>query len=281
MIRYPNCKINIGLNVVRRRDDGYHDLETIFVPVPLCDELEINPATSFSFTQTGINVGCSPNDNIVVKAFNLMRKECGTRLPDVEISLHKKIPFGAGLGGGSSDAAFTLRMLNELFDLQIPHDRLRQMAARLGADCAFFVDNHPAYATGIGDQLTPLGFNPLQGYTLLITKPDESVSTAEAYRGIIPRNRRCDVAAVDLREAARKPIAEWKNLIVNDFEQTVFAAHPRLAAIKADFYSHGALYAAMSGSGSTIYAVFQQQSNEAAELHAKYKKVYDTYIYNI
>lgn len=256
MIEYPNCKINIGLGVMRRRDDGYHDLESVFVPVPLCDELEINPSARFSFMQSGINVGCYPEDNIVVKAFNLMRKECGTRLPDVEIHLHKRIPFGAGLGGGSSDAAFTLRMLNSLFDLGIDGQRLRELAAKLGADCSFFIDNQPALVTGIGDCITPLGYNPLQGSTLLMVKPDEAVSTAEAYRGVTPRDRRTDAKPVDLAEALRLPPEQWRDLVVNDFEASVFQSHPRLAELKAQMYAAGAAYAAMSGSGSTVYGLF-------------------------
>ncbi len=156
MIASPNCKINIGLHVVRRRSDGYHDLETVFVPVPLCDELEINPSESFSFSQTGITIDCNPEDNIVVKAYRLLQRECGNRLPDVEIRLRKNIPFGAGLGGGSSDAAFTLKMVDELYSLGLGSERLRAIAAKLGADCPFFIDNQPAFATGIGNCLTPM-----------------------------------------------------------------------------------------------------------------------------
>ena len=281
MLEYPNCKINLGLHVVRRRDDGYHDLESLFIPVPLCDELEINPSTRFSFMQSGINVGCYPEDNIVVKAFNLMRKECGTRLPDVEIHLHKKIPFGAGLGGGSSDAAFTLRMLNNLFDLGMDNQRLRILAAKLGADCAFFIDNLPTLAKGIGDQLTTLDFNPLKGYTLLMVKPDESVSTAEAYRGITPREQRSIQTTCDLSKAVTRPIGEWKELIVNDFEETVFTHHPRLAAIKEELYAEGALYASMSGSGSTIYGIFSPESADPKLLDKKFSKYNNTFIYNI
>ena len=158
MIASPNCKINIGLHVVRRRSDGYHDLETVFVPVPLCDELEINSSENFSFSQTGIAIDCNPEDNIVVKAYRLLQRECGNRLPDVEIRLRKNIPFGAGLGGGSSDAAFTLKMVDELYSLGLGSERLRAIAAKLGADCPFFIDNQPAFATGIGDCLTPMDF---------------------------------------------------------------------------------------------------------------------------
>ncbi len=261
MIASPNCKINIGLHVVRRRSDGYHDLETVFVPVPLCDELEINPSESFSFSQTGIAIDCNPEDNIVVKAYRLLQRECGNRLPDVEIRLRKNIPFGAGLGGGSSDAAFTLKMVDELYSLGLGSERLCAIAAKLGADCPFFIDNQPAFATGIGDCLTPMDFNPLSGHKLLLVKPDETVSTAEAYGGITPRERRSDIAPCNLTEAVRKPVSEWRGVIVNDFETTVFAKHPRLAAIKQTLYDAGALYAAMSGSGSTIYGIFEAGAN--------------------
>lgn len=260
MIEYPNCKINLGLSVVRQREDGYHDLETVFVPVPLCDELEIVPAENFSFRQTGINIDCYPEDNVVVKAFRMMQRECGSRLPDVEIVLRKRIPFGAGLGGGSSDAAFTLKMLNKMFDLELDNGSLRNLATKLGADCAFFIDNEVAFATGIGDQLTPLGFNPLKGYKLVLVKPDEGVSTAEAYRGIVPRERRSNVVCCDLRNAVKKPISDWKDMIINDFEETVFASHPRLSNIKQRLYNCGALYAAMSGSGATVFGVFEQDT---------------------
>ena len=275
MKAFPNCKINLGLHVVQRRSDGYHDLETVFVPVPLCDELEINPSESFSFSQTGIAIDCNPEDNIVVRAYRLLQRECGIRLPEVKISLRKKIPFGAGLGGGSSDAAFTLKMVDELYSLGIGSERLCTLAAKLGADCPFFIDNRPAFATGIGDCLTPLDFNPLAGHKLLLVKPDEAVSTAEAYGGITPRERRNDIEPCNLAEAVARPVEEWARLIVNDFEATVFAKHPRLAAIKQTLYDAGALYAAMSGSGSTIYGIFEAGND------IDFKTEYDTYSFNL
>lgn len=280
MKAYPNCKINIGLNVVRRRDDGYHDLESVFVPVPLCDELEINASESFSLVQDGIDVGCYPEDNIVVQAFRLMKRECGPRLPDVAIRLTKHIPFGAGLGGGSSDAAFTLRMLNELFALGLDNCRLRELAAKLGADCPFFVDNQPAYITGIGDKIEPLGFNPLQGYTLLMVKPDVAVSTAEAYGGITPRNCRNDISldAEPLTATLRLPPDQWQGVVVNDFEPSVLGNHPQLARIKKDIYAAGALYAAMSGSGSTIFGIFHKDADIDRTSFRQYNNLF---IFNI
>ncbi len=256
MISHPNCKINLGLHVMRRRSDGYHDLETVFVPVPLCDTLDISPAESFSFTQDGIALDGDTESNLVVKSYRLMQKEFGKRIPVCDIRLTKNIPTGAGLGGGSSDAAFTIKMLNTLSGLGLPTTTMEALAARLGADCAFFINNQTAFATGIGDHLTPLGFNPLSGYRLLMVKPDEAVSTAEAYGGITPREQRSDIQPCDLINAVKRPAKEWNQLVVNDFEETVFVKHPQLAAIKQALYASGALYAAMSGSGSTIYGIF-------------------------
>ena len=256
MIRHPNCKINLGLHVVRRRDDGFHDLETIFLPAPLHDTLEIVKSDSFSFSQDGIAIGGDIEDNLVVRAFRLIQHETG--IGDVAIKLTKHIPFGAGLGGGSSDAAFTLRMLDELFGLYLGRERLISLSARLGADCAFFIDNQAAYATGVGDELTPLGFNPIEGFELRIEKPEgESVSTAEAYRGVTPRDRRCNLTPVLLTEAVRENPSRWKELIVNDFEESVFPVHPRIAQLKRRFYDEGAVYASMTGSGAAVFALFK------------------------
>lgn len=269
MITHPNCKINFGLHVVRKRADGYHDLETIFLPAPLCDTLEIEKDDEFHFSQDGIAIEGSAEDNLVVKAYRMMQRECG--IGNVSIHLTKTIPFGAGLGGGSSDAAFTLRMLDEIFELHLGREKLISMASRLGADCAFFIDNVPAYAIGIGDKLTPLGFNPLDGMELRIEKPDgETVSTAEAYRGVTPREskgkNRIDGMPLQaesthnaalLVEAAKENPEKWKELIVNDFEQSVFVNHPRIAQLKQRFYDEGAVYASMTGSGAAVFGVWK------------------------
>ena len=255
VITYPNCKINFGLHVVRKREDGYHDLETIFLPGPLHDTLEIVKSDNFQFSQVGIKIVGSVEDNLVVKAFRLMQRETG--IGNVAIRLTKAIPFGAGLGGGSSDAAFTLRMLDELFELRLGRERLIKMASHLGADCAFFIDNVPAYAIGIGDKLTPLGFNPLEGMTLHIEKPyGETVSTAEAYRGVTPRERKTENGE-DLVEAAKGSPERWKELIVNDFEASVFVNHPRIAELKQHFYDEGAIYASMTGSGAAVFGIWK------------------------
>ena len=265
MITYPNCKINLGLHIVGRRADGYHDLETLFLPVSdLCDELEVTElspaalsggaALAPRMTQDGLPLDNAPDDNLCVRAWRLLHEEYG--IPAVAIRLRKGIPFGAGLGGGSSDAAFTLRMLSEMFSLGLTDADLELRAARLGADCAFFVRNRPAYATGIGDRLSPISLD-LGAYRIAIEIPaDEHVSTKEAYAGI--DRSRFGQPRPDLREAVRRPVAEWRDLIVNDFEASVFPAHPAIAALKEEMYRRGALYASMTGSGAAVFGLFEK-----------------------
>ena len=253
MIVHPNCKINLGLNVVAKRQDDYHDLETIFLPVSLCDTLEIEPADTFSFVQEGIALDNVPEDNLCVKAYRLMQSAF-PGMPPVRMRLEKRIPFGAGLGGGSSDAAFVLRTLRDLFHLNASDSELERMAAQLGADCAFFIKDLPAYATGIGDQLEPVEVD-VSPYRFVLVKPDDHVSTREAYSGIVPAP-----SEIDLREAVKRPIGEWKRLIKNDFERSVFANHPRIAAMKEMLYSKGALYASMTGSGAAVFGFFPKET---------------------
>ena len=256
MKSHPNCKINLGLHVVGKRPDGYHDLETIFLPVhDLCDELEITPADGSATVvrQEGIVLDNAPDDNLCMKAYRLLLEEFG--IPPVEILLRKNIPFGAGLGGGSSDAAFTLKMLNDMFSLGLSVGDLKQRAARLGADCAFFIQNRPAYATGIGDQLEPLDID-LSSYRIVIEiPPNEHVSTREAYAGLHLQggNR------PDLRQAVRQPIEQWRDIIINDFEASVFPAHPAIAALKEEMYRRGAHYVSMTGSGAAVFGLFPNQ----------------------
>lgn len=272
----PNCKINLGLHVVRRRPDGYHDIESLFLPIPLSDELEIAKADRFSFRQDGIDLDCKMDDNIVLRAYRMIQENYGTSMSDVSIRLKKNIPFGAGLGGGSSDAAFTLKMLNDLFNLNISLTDLRTMASQIGADCTFFIDNKPAFVSGTGNQLLPLDFNPIDGYRLILVKPSEAVSTAEAYRGITTRQQSGTVAPMPLTEAVKQPITEWRRLIVNDFETTVFRTHPRLQEIKESLYAAGALYAAMSGSGATIFGLFASDfdMNHISETFINYGQLF-------
>ena len=254
MISYPNCKINLGLHVVGKRPDGYHDLETIFLPVmDLRDELEIMETQhAASMQQDGIALDNAPEDNLCMKAWRLLHEEFD--IPAVSIRLKKGIPFGAGLGGGSSDAAFTLKMLNQMFSLGLKDNDMELRAAKLGADCAFFIKNKPAYATGIGDMLTPLDFSIIN-YQFVIEIPEgEHVSTKEAYGGI--RQDLFGTKRPDLRQVIRRPVEEWRDLIVNDFETSVFPTHPAIAALKEEMYRRGALYASMTGSGAAVFGIF-------------------------
>lgn len=248
MIVFPNAKINLGLNVVGCRPDGYHDIETVFYPIGVCDALEVVPATTTSFEVVGLPVAGAMESNLVMRAYRLLQRDFD--LPEVQITLLKKIPMGAGLGGGSSDAAFMLKLLNTQFALGLTDERLEVYAAALGADCAFFVRDVPAFATGIGDQLTPLSLS-LSKWKMLLVKPDVHVSTAEAYADV-----QCARCAVSPAEAVQQPVPEWKELLFNDFEASVFPKHPELERIKQQLYAGGAVYAAMSGSGSTIYGLF-------------------------
>ncbi|MBQ8362015.1 MAG: 4-(cytidine 5'-diphospho)-2-C-methyl-D-erythritol kinase [Bacteroidaceae bacterium] len=251
MIRFPNAKINLGLNVVERRTDGYHNLETVFYPIPLEDVLEISESGSLTFHQSGAAVAGSPDDNLVMKAYRLLKAEYPS-LPPVQIHLHKHIPSGAGLGGGSSDAACMLASLRDKFSLPADDDRLEELASRLGADCAFFVRNRPVFATGIGNVFTPLPSLSLKGYTLVLVKPDIFVSTREAFaliRPHYPEHR--------LTEIISLPVSEWRSAgLSNDFEASVFAQHPTIGQIKDRLYGLGAQYASMSGSGSSLFALF-------------------------
>ncbi|MDL5049269.1 4-(cytidine 5'-diphospho)-2-C-methyl-D-erythritol kinase [Oscillatoria amoena NRMC-F 0135] len=250
MIVFPLCKINLGLNVVSKRPDGYHEIETCFYPVPLTDVLEVIPASAFSFTQTGILLDGQSADNLCVKAFELLSRDYV--IPPVSMHLHKVIPAGAGLGGGSSDAVHVLRLLNTYFELGISRQTLQRYASRLGSDCAFFLYDGPMLGKGKGDILSPISIN-LKGYSLILVKPRVYVSTAEAYRCVVPKQ------PVELIETVLKSdIRQWNNRLVNDFEASVFSKHPEIGVIKAVLYNHGALYAGMSGSGSSVYGIFEQ-----------------------
>lgn len=256
MIVYPNAKINLGLNVVERRPDGYHNIETIFYPIGIQDVLSIEPSetcSDYSFSSSGISVGGDVEDNLIVKAYRLLRSEY--EFPPVDISFYKQIPFGAGLGGGSADAAFTLKALNTLFELKITPKKLEKLAAKLGADCPFFIKNKPVYATGTGNTFSSVKIS-LKGYWMLLVKPDIHVSTPEAYAGITPTP-----SVKSLTELIQLPMTEWKNHIKNDFEETVFAKQPEIGEIKNKMYDLGALYASMSGSGSSVYGIFEQKPN--------------------
>ena len=254
MLTFPNAKINLGLNITEKRPDGYHNLETIFYPVPIEDALELHPLTNGSgekcrLHQSGITIAGEPESNLVVKAYRLLDAEFG--LPPVEVHLCKHIPSGAGLGGGSADAAFMLKMLNEQFNLNLSDEALEERAARLGADCAFFVKNLPTYAEGIGNLFSPVSLS-LKGVKILLVKPDIFVSTRDAFAHIRPRRPQ-----VSLKEVATRPLSEWRMCMVNDFEESVFPQFPAIGHIKEELYRQGAAYASMSGSGSSVFGLFE------------------------
>lgn len=249
-----NCKINLGLDVLRRREDGFHELETVMVPVlGLYDELEIVPVEGQEplFENRGLAVDCPADQNICLRAWRLMHERHGVGA--VRITLDKRVPFGAGLGGGSADATMTLLALNDLFALHLAEEELIALAAELGSDTAFFVRNTPQLCTGRGEMMEPITLD-LDGLWIALIKPDEGVSTREAYSGVKPA-----VPAVPLRERIKRPIAEWQGLIKNDFEPHIFAAHPAIAVAKEQLLQAGAIYAAMSGSGSTVYGLFTSE----------------------
>lgn len=252
MLTFPNIKINLGLSITEKRPDGYHNLETVFYPVNLEDALEIrtSPEAEKKITlhQYGMEIAGSPEDNLVAKAYSLLDKEF--HLPPVEIHLYKHIPSGAGLGGGSSDAAFMLKLLNEQFHLNLSEEQLEIYAATLGADCAFFIKNKPVYAEGIGNIFSPIELS-LKGYQIMIVKPDVFVSTREAFANIHPHHPEYPV-----KEVIRRPVAEWKDTLINDFEASVFPQHPVIGEIKQELYNQGAIYASMSGSGSSVFGLF-------------------------
>lgn len=256
MILFPNAKINLGLSVTGKRADGYHNIETVFYPVPLEDALEIESCPQgngqFVLNLYGKAIQGKPEDNLVVKAYLLLQKEY--QLPPIIIHLYKHIPTEAGLGGGSADAAFMLKLLNNYFSLGLPAGQLEEYAAHLGADCAFFIRNTPVFAEGIGNIFTPVSLS-LQGYQVLIVKPDVAVSTRDAFSNIRPHK-----PVLSAKEAVKRPIEEWKNLLYNDFESSIFPQFPIIQNIKQLLYENGAVYASMSGSGSSVYGIFKNDA---------------------
>lgn len=280
MIKFVNAKINIGLNIVEKREDGYHNLETVFYPVglecglphqpdPFDDVMEVTydsgEVSGCRFQFVGRRIDCPPKKNLVVKAASEFLGKYNANYGDLgkfgmfEITLDKHLPDGAGLGGGSADAAFTLEMLNETTGNKFSKEDLGRMALKLGADCPFFLENKPCFASGIGEILTPIELN-LKDYTILIVKPDIHVSTADAFAGITPKK-----PEFDLRFLPFLPIEEWKGKVVNDFEITVFEKYPLLGEIKNHLYESGAVYASMSGSGSAIYGIYNNSETANAE----------------
>lgn len=251
MVTFPPCKINLGLKVIHKRQDGYHDLSTCFYPIPCTDALEIVKADQFSFTASGNSIPGDEGKNLCIKGYELLKRDFN--LPPVGIHLHKVIPTGAGLGGGSSDGANTLRLLNQILDLKLSIDKLKAYALQLGSDCPFFIEDKPMLGSGRGEILIDASLN-LSGNFLVLVKPDVHVSTAEAYAGVTPTQHSSSIK--DILE--QKPIEQWKDHLKNDFEESVFTKYPVVGDIKKKLYQQGALYASMSGSGSAVYGIFEK-----------------------
>ena len=261
MITFPIAKINLGLNIVEKRSDGYHNLETVFYPLPIHDAIEIHEmdngfpsSVNCDLKVSNMAIDGDEQKNLVVKAYNLMAERFA--LPRLHVHLHKAIPSQAGLGGGSSDAAYMLTMLNREYRLGLQDEELIHLAKRLGADCPFFVNPQPSYATGIGELLTPITLD-LSSYHIVVIKPNIAVSTAEAFRNIVPKapKKRC-------ADIVRQPVETWRTELRNDFESSIFVQHSELRRIKEMLYNTGALYASMSGSGSSIYGIYQEKPLE-------------------
>lgn len=256
MIVFPNAKINIGLFVTSVREDGYHNIETLFYPVySLYDVLEVirNNGKEDEFSSSGIEIDSAPADNICIKALNLMRQDAG--IPPLKIHLHKNIPIGAGLGGGSADASFMLKLLNEQFSIGMSNSMLEKLAAGLGADCPVFIENKAVLARGTGNEFHPIECN-LDGLWLNLVVPKIHITTAQAYRGVSPAQ-----AAMPLSMLIKRPTEQWKDGVTNDFERSIFKTHPSIEEIKNKMYQNGALYASMSGSGSAVYGIFREKQD--------------------
>lgn len=260
MVVFPNCKINLGLRILRKRNDGYHDLETVFYPLPLTDILEIIPYPvyqknfSIPFTKTGLVIEGDPSENLCIKAYKLLKKDY-PQMPNVQIFLHKAVPAGGGLGGGSADAAFTLVLLNKEFNLGISQEQFLDYALKLGSDCPFFLINKPSLAKGRGEILEPIQLD-LSGYKIVVVNPGIHINTGRAFLNTKPCEPRQSIP-----EILAKPIERWKDELVNDFEQWAFSEYRQLVEIKDQLYVRGALYASLSGSGSTVFGLFRKEDS--------------------
>lgn len=268
MLCFPNCKINLGLCVTKKRDDGYHDLETVFYPLPFNDVLEIIPATQTTLHLSGIAVAGNTTDNLVWKAYTMLKNRFSDKVQPFDIYLHKVIPMGAGLGGGSANGAFMLNLLNDCCDLQLDNQALAEMALQLGSDCPFFIYNSPQFASGRGELMNATSID-LSAYSIQLICPEVHVSTRDAFGAIQPK-----AAPIDLRKLNEIPVAEWKTLVSNDFEIPVFAQHPVLSDIKMQLYNQGAIYASMSGSGSSIYGIFSKGNKATINTTATIRDIY-------
>ena len=266
MIVFPNAKINIGLNVVSRRSDGYHNLETVFYPIKIYDALEALPAANLTFEASGLGIPGRVEDNLCIRAYELMGKDHDLR--PVNIHLHKHIPIGAGLGGGSADAAFFIKLVDQLFDLRLSLDQKLDYARQLGSDCAFFIESKPVFAFEKGDRFEPVNLD-LSNYSIALVMPPAHVSTSEAYRGVKPY-----WPARSVKELITLPVEQWKNYIKNDFEESVFKNHVMIRGVKAALYEAGAVYASMSGSGASVFGIFRQKP-DLTQLQASNQVFYD------
>lgn len=257
MIQFPHCKINLGLSILEKRKDGFHNLETVFYPVGLKDIIEITPLSKpkqgVTFSSSGIAVPGNDADNLCVKAYQLLKKD-HSHLPSIQMHLHKAIPMGAGLGGGSSDATAVIKILNKLFTLALSEDALLQYTAQLGSDCPFFLHEQPCHATGRGEILNPISLS-LKDYQIVLIHPAISISTAWAFQQIQPAFKEKNILDI-----IQQPISTWKQDLINDFESPILAAHPILQSIKTELYEKGAIYASMSGSGSSFFGIFEQST---------------------
>lgn len=249
MILFPNCKINLGLHITGKRPDGYHNLESVFYPINIKDVIEIIPSDTFQFNISGLQVNGNTGDNLCVKAYWLLKKDFPALLP-ASMWLHKHIPMGAGLGGGSADGAFALKLLNEKFSLNLSNSQLIGYASQLGSDCPFFILNKPCYATGRGEILEPIE-SDLSQYSFVLVHPEIQISTAWAFSRIIPETH-----SKTIKEIISRPMATWKDELKNDFEMPVLKQYPQLRIVKEKLYEAGALYASMTGSGSSFFGLF-------------------------
>lgn len=254
MLSFSNAKINLGLNIINKRDDGYHNIESVFYPIPWADVLEVLPSKDFHFESSGLLIPGKTDNNLIVKAFHLLKSE-GILPANVKIHLHKILPMGAGIGGGSSNGAFTLKLINEVLKLNLSNEALEKYAERLGSDCPFFIQNKPKFCFGKGTEFEDIELS-LKGKFLIMINPEIHISTQEAYSGITP-NR----PEISIKEIIQLPISKWKNILVNDFEASVIAKYPEIGKIKDILYQNGALYASMTGSGSTVYGIFDTESD--------------------
>ncbi len=253
MISFPNAKINIGLYITEKRSDGFHNLETVFFPVGWSDALEIATSDEVQFSSGGIHISGDPESNLVMKAYRLLKRDFS--LPALKIHLHKQIPFGAGLGGGSADGAFMLSLLNKQFELNLSGEELEQYAAQLGSDCPFFIRNKPVFASGRGEIMELIELS-LNGMFILLVKPPVEVATAKAFQFVVPAN-----PEISLKTLIQLPVQEWKDKITNQFEPSVFQQYPEIADVKQSMYDFGAAYASMSGSGSCVFGLFYKLSD--------------------